>query len=72
MSNIQIKEFHPSEFTEAQLNQLNKIPLVEPFLTRREIRKRVSQSESRKQAIGLFFVGSALIGLGSSVLSRNG
>ena len=63
MSNIQIKEFHPSEFTEAQLNQLNKIPLVEPFLTRREIRKRVSQSESRKQAIGLFFVGSALIAL---------
>ena len=63
MSNIQIKEFHPSEFTEAQLNQLNKIPLVEPFLTRREIRKRVSQSESRKQAVGLFFVGSALITL---------
>ena len=63
MSNIQIKEFHPSEFTEAQLNQLNKIPLVEPFLTRKEIRKKVTQNESRKQAIGLFFVGSALIGL---------
>ena len=63
MSNIQTKEFHPSEFTEAQLNQLNKIPLVEPFLTRKDIRKKVTQQESRKQAVGLFFVGSALIGL---------
>ena len=47
MSNIQIKEFHPSEFAEAQLNQLNKIPLIEPFLTRREIRKNVTQVKKR-------------------------
>ena len=64
MSNIQIKEFQPSEFTEDQLNQLNRIPLVDPFLTRKDIRGTVTRHESRKQAVGLFFVGSALICLG--------